>query len=67
MTKVLYFAYKDGEKIVIGGDAALDRLLGDGYQIMKVENDKVDLIATPEQGWLTERPVIQRHVSGRSK
>lgn len=66
MVKALYFAHKNGEKVAVGGDAALDRLLMNGYEILRIKGDQVDVIATPDEGWLIERPVIQRRVTGKT-
>lgn len=65
-TRVLYFAYKNGGKQHIASDDALDRMLQDGWDIIRVVDGKVDVIATPEGGWIIQRPVIRRTFSGRS-
>lgn len=65
-TRVLYFAYKNSGKQHIASDDALDRMLQDGWSIVRVVGGKVEVIATPEDGWIAPRPVIRRTFSGRS-
>lgn len=65
-TRVLYFAYKNGGKQHIASDEALERMLHEGWDIVRVVDGKVDVIATPEDGWIAQRPVIRRIFSGRS-
>lgn len=65
-TRVLYFAYKNGGKQHIASDEALERMLHEGWDIVRVVDGEVDVIATPEDGWIAQRPVIRRIFSGRS-
>lgn len=63
---ILYFAYKNGGKQHIASDTALEKMLSEGWSIIRVVDGKVDIIATPEDGWIAQRPVIRRSFSGRS-
>ena len=50
----------------VGTDEAADRMLAKGYTIIAQDTEGSRILATPEDGWITERPVILRTFSGRS-
>ena len=55
-----YVAEKDGSAIFLTKDTQLDMALEKGCNIIKVEdNDTQTVIATPEQGFLEEHPLLE--------
>lgn len=48
-------------------DEAADKMLAQGYTIIAQDMEERMILATPEKGWMTERPEIQRTFSGRSR
>lgn len=55
-----YVAEKDGSAIFLTKDAQLDMALEKGCNIVRVEDDDTQtVIATPEQGFLEERPSLE--------
>lgn len=55
-----YVAEKDGSAIFLTKDVQLDMALEKGCNIVRVEDDDTQtVIATPEQGFLKERPSLE--------
>lgn len=48
-------------------DEAADKMLAQGYTIIAQDMKERIILATPEKGWMRERPEIQRTFSGRSR
>lgn len=58
---MIYIGKKPGDNlaITVGKDDIFDKLLGEGYHIYGVDDDGTQTeIATPEEGFLVERPVL---------
>lgn len=56
-----YVAEKDGSAIFLTKDTQLDMALEKGCNIVRVEDDDTQtVIATPEQGFLEERPSLEK-------
>lgn len=55
-----YLAVKDGSGMFLSKSEQMDKALNNGFSIYQVdENDQKTLIATPQDGFLIERPVIE--------
>lgn len=63
----LYYAIKDKICQNVATDEAADKMLAQGYTIIAQDMEERMILATPEKGWMTERPAIQRTFSGRSR
>ena len=53
-----YLAKWNGGCVFLSRDTQMDEFLSKGASIYSVENDAETLIATPEDGFLAERPVF---------
>lgn len=53
-----YIAIKDGSGIHLSKSEQMDRMLSNGFSIYKIDDGVKTLIATPEKGFLAERPII---------
>lgn len=55
-----YLAVKDGSGMFLSKSEQMDKALENGFDIYQVDdNDRRTLIATPQNGFLIERPVIE--------
>lgn len=62
-----YYAMKgDLEKHPLATDAAADRMLLAGYNIVMILDNSETVVATPENGWIGQRPTIVRKYYGNS-
>lgn len=48
-------------------DEAADKMLAQGYTIIAQDMEEKKILATPDKGWLTQRPKIRQTFSGRSR
>lgn len=64
---ILYYAIKDNICQNVATNEAADRMLTQGYIIIAQNMEERIILATPEKGWMIERPEIQRTFSGRSR
>lgn len=55
-----YVAEKDGYATVLSRDEQFDEYLDKGCRIYSVDGEKETLIATPEDGFLTEKPTLEK-------
>ena len=54
-----YAARRDGSAIYVTKDKQIDEMLENGCDIVRVEDDdSVTVIATPKDGFLEERPIL---------
>lgn len=61
-----YYAKKDKEKHPLATDEAADKMLLAGYTIVLSSGNDETVIATPETGWIGQRPTIVRKFHGCS-
>lgn len=54
-----YIAEKDGYATVLSRDEQFEEYLEKGCNIYSVDGEKETLIATPEKGFLTEKPTLE--------
>lgn len=55
-----YVAEKDGYATVLSRDEQFDEYLDKGCSIYSVDGENETLIATPEDGFLTEKPTLEK-------
>lgn len=55
-----YVAEKDGCATVLSKDEQFEEYLEKGCNIYSVDGEKETLIATPENGFLTEKPALEK-------
>ena len=55
-----YIAKKDGYATVLSRDEQFDEYLEKGCSIYSVDGENETLIATPEDGFLTEKPTLEK-------
>ena len=57
---ISYLALLDNTGIFLSKSSQMDEMLSNGFSIYTVdENDNKTLIATPQDGFLVEKPVIE--------
>ncbi len=56
--KKRFYAVKPGGKIRLATTSAAERFLKEGFSIISIEDGIKETIATPEEGWLGNRPEI---------
>lgn len=49
-------AFKDGWSRVLKSDSEMEPALKDGYDIYEDIDGEIKMLATPETGWLTDKP-----------
>ena len=53
-----YFIQNNDEVVYLGTTKLLDKYLSLGHIIYKSEDNNISIVATPEDGWLIEKPII---------
>ena len=53
-----YFIQNRDERIFLGTTKLLDKYLSLGHTIYMIKDDVVSIVATPEKGWLIDKPII---------
>lgn len=56
--KKRYYAVKPGGRIPLATTNAAERLLKEGFTIISIADGAKEIVATPEKGWIENRPEI---------
>ncbi len=58
-----YIAEKGNTRIILSKTEQMDKLLDKGFNIYRDKNGKEELVASPEKGFVGEKPIIEQYGS----